>query len=202
MTLAVTWHILGQTEVIFTTCRIADREEQVTCLKRADLSLCYRNHKINLSVHRIWIYMWRLKVVCSKHTQVFCLHAIHLKQLFSWNTLVQFWFPTDNQGRSHMTISLRYKRAYFQPLNQQNNYDLCVLVTLWWSTVPYSSRKVHDNETSYTNRFENHSNTTSHLQSHNYTLPNLMKTHAYHNWPQNNKNKTRIMKSQPIIIAK
>ncbi len=103
MTLAVTWHILGQTEVIFTTCRIVDREEQVTCLKRADLSLCYRNHKRNLSVHRIWIYMWRLKVVCSKHTQVFCLHAIHLKQLFSWNTLVQFWFPTDNQGRSHMT---------------------------------------------------------------------------------------------------
>ncbi len=190
MTLAVTWHVLGQTEVIFTTCHIADREEQVTCFKAAGLSLLQKPQKKAFWTQDL---MWRLKVVCSKHSQFFCLHAIHLKQLFSWNTFVQFWFPTENQGRSHMTISLRYKRACFQPLNQQN-YDLCVLVTLCWSTVPYSSRKVHDNESSYrttqTQAVINSPIITPCRISWKYMIITI------------DPKTTRFMSSQPIIMAK
>lgn len=46
-----------------------------------------------------------------------------------------------SQGQSHMTISFSYKRACSQTLTQQNNDDLCIPVTMWWSTVPYSLGK-------------------------------------------------------------
>ncbi len=129
--LSSSWHLLSP-GMFWARRRLFLR---LTARNRSPASgVCYRNHRRKLSEHRIWIYM----VVCSKHSQFFCLHAIHLKQLFSWNTLVQFWFPTENQGRSHMTISLRYKRACFQPLDQQN-YDLCVHSVMKYSTIQFKT---------------------------------------------------------------
>lgn len=117
-----------------------------------------------------------------------------VKLQFIYNTAVFLKHVSPvlvSQGRSHMTISLRYKRAHSQPFNQQNNHDLCVPVALWWSNMD-------DNETSCTNRFENNSTATCNLQSHNSTL---LKTRPYRIRPQNNKNKTRIMCSQTGIVA-
>ncbi len=193
--LSSSWHLLSPgmfwaRRRLFYDVPHSWREEQGHLLQSSWLS-CYRNHRRRLSEHRIWCGVLRLCAL--KHSQFFCLHAIHLKQLFSWNTFVQFWFPTENQGRSHMTISLRYKRACFQPLNQQN-YDLCVLVTLCWSTVPYSSRKVHDNESSYrttqTQAVINSPIITPCRISWKYMIITI------------DPKTTRFMSSQPIIMAK
>lgn len=90
--LSSSWHLLSpgmfcaRPRLFFTMCCIANHEERVSWIKRAETKK--RKH----SVHRILIYTWRLKVVCSKHTHS---SSVYMQFSFSWNT---FWFPTDNQA--------------------------------------------------------------------------------------------------------